>query len=75
MSADILSLSKARKAKQRAGKDKTAAENRRRHGRTKAERDADKARADQDARRHEALRLTPRETSDSGTDGDGTQTP
>ena len=35
--ADILSLSKARKAKARADKDATAAENRVKFGRTKAE--------------------------------------
>ena len=35
--ADILSLSKARKAKARAGKDAQAAENRVKFGRTKAE--------------------------------------
>ena len=42
--ADILSLSKARKAKARAVKEATAEENRVRFGRTKAERDAEAAR-------------------------------
>jgi hypothetical protein len=42
--ADILSLSKARKAKARAGKDVAAAENRVKFGRTKAEKLADDAR-------------------------------
>ena len=42
--ADILSLSKARKAKQRADKEATAAQNRAMFGRTKAERAADEAR-------------------------------
>jgi hypothetical protein len=39
--AEILSLSKARKAKARAAKDATAAENRAKFGRTKAEKLAD----------------------------------
>jgi hypothetical protein len=42
--ADILSLSKARKAKARADEDATAAENRVKFGRTKAEKLADKSR-------------------------------
>ena len=40
---DILSLSKARKSKARAEKEATAAENRVKFGRTKAEKLADKA--------------------------------
>jgi hypothetical protein len=42
--ADILSLSKARKAKARADREATAAENRVKFGRTKAEKLADKSR-------------------------------
>jgi len=42
--ADIVSLSKARKAKGRAEKDATAAQNRVNFGRTKAEKAADKSR-------------------------------
>ena len=42
--ADIVSLSKARKAKSRADKDATAAQNRVTFGRSKAERSADKSR-------------------------------
>ena len=42
--ADILSLSKARKAKARADKEAAAAENRVRFGRTKGEKAADKSR-------------------------------
>jgi hypothetical protein len=42
--ADILSLSKARKAKARADKEATAAANRAKFGRTKAERVADESR-------------------------------
>ncbi|MGN6490111.1 MAG: DUF4169 family protein [Devosia sp.] len=41
--ADILSLSKARKAKARASKEQAAAENRVRFGRTKAEKQRDEA--------------------------------
>jgi len=41
--ADILSFSKARKAKARAQKEQTAAENRVKFGRTKAEKERDKA--------------------------------
>ena len=41
--ADILSLSKARKAKARAEKEALAAQNRIKFGRTKAERQKDKA--------------------------------
>lgn len=42
--ADILSLSRARKARARADKEATAAENRVKFGRTKAEKTADKSR-------------------------------
>jgi hypothetical protein len=42
--AEIISLSKARKAKTRAEKVATAGENRAKFGRTKAERAADKSR-------------------------------
>lgn len=41
--ADILSLSKARKAKARVAKEQTAAENRVKFGRTKAEKERDAA--------------------------------
>jgi hypothetical protein len=42
--ADILSLSKARKSKAKADKEARAQENRVKFGRTKAEKDADRAR-------------------------------
>ncbi|MEO7222751.1 MAG: DUF4169 family protein [Devosia sp.] len=42
--ADIISISRARKAKARADKDAMAAENRVKFGRTKAEKAADKSR-------------------------------
>jgi hypothetical protein len=41
--ADILSLSKARKARSRAAQEQTAAENRAKFGRTKAEKQRDAA--------------------------------
>lgn len=41
--AEILSLSKARKAKQRAGKEAQATENRVKFGRTKAEKQLEQA--------------------------------
>jgi hypothetical protein len=41
--ADILSLSKARKARARTQKQQAAAENRMKFGRTKAEKERDKA--------------------------------
>ena len=44
MTAEIINLNKVRKAKARAEKEQRAEENRVRHGRTKAERDADDAR-------------------------------
>ncbi len=44
--AEILSLSKARKAKAKAGKEALAAENRAKFGRTKGEKAVDQARRD-----------------------------
>jgi hypothetical protein len=41
--AEIVNLRQARKAKARAEKEQTAAENRRLHGRTKADKQAEKA--------------------------------
>ena len=41
MSAEIVNLRKARKVKERADKQRRAAENRALHGRTKAERERD----------------------------------
>lgn len=43
--AEIFSLSKARKAKERAGKEAQAAENRVKFGRTKAEKQLEQAKA------------------------------
>ena len=44
---EIINLRKVRKAKDRAGQADTAAENRARHGRTLAERERDRAAAEQ----------------------------
>jgi hypothetical protein len=59
MSAEIINLRKARKAKARADKEKISGQNRRKFGRTKAERA--KAEADEDlaTRRLEAHRRGP----------------
>ncbi|CAN0584646.1 unnamed protein product, partial [Laminaria digitata] len=42
MADNVINLRQARKAKARTDKERTADENRRRHGRTKAEKDAEK---------------------------------
>jgi hypothetical protein len=57
--ADILSLSKARKAKARVAKEQLAAENRIRFGRTKAERQLEKAQETLETRRIDAHLRTP----------------
>ena len=57
--ADILSLSKARKAKARAAKEQVAAENRHKFGRTKTERQLEKARETLETRRIDAHLLKP----------------
>ncbi|MEP3046251.1 MAG: DUF4169 family protein [Roseibium sp.] len=46
MSAEIINLRQARKSRQRSDNEKTADANRRKYGRTKAERDADRRRRD-----------------------------
>jgi len=47
MSAEIINLRMARKHKQRRDKDKAAEDNRRKFGRTKAERDASRRRREE----------------------------
>ncbi len=54
--AEILSLSKARKANARDAKEQQAAENRVKFGRTKAEKQRDKALQALEQKRHEALK-------------------
>ncbi len=58
MSAPI-NLNQARKARSRAAKDAEAAANRVKHGRTKAEKLADKAEAERAARRLDQTRREP----------------
>jgi len=52
--AEILSLSKARKAKARAAKEQTATQNRIKFGRTKAERQLEQAKEALETRRIDA---------------------
>lgn len=56
MTADIVNLRQARKAKARAEKEKQASENRARFGRTKAEKQRTAAEADRETARHEGAR-------------------
>ena len=56
MAADIVNLRRARKAKARVGREQTAAENRRLHGRTKAEKDTEAAERERAFRAIEAHR-------------------
>ena len=61
MSAEIINLRMARKHKQRQGKDKAAEDNRRKFGRTKAEREAARRRREELESHVEGHRLeTPR---------------
>jgi len=57
--AEIISLSKARKAKTRADKEQVAAENRVKFGRTKSEKQRDAAFKAQDASRLDGAKRTP----------------
>lgn len=57
MTADIINLNSARKARERAGKAKRAAENSAKFGRTKAERQEARALEEMARKRHDALRL------------------
>lgn len=64
MTAEIINLNKVRKAKARAEKEQRAEENRIRHGRTKAERDAeDVRRSVENAHLDGMRREVPREAS------------
>lgn len=67
MTADIVNLRKARKARDRAEKDAKASENRIRFGRSKADRQAGDAQSRLEAVRLEGHRLTRTD----GADGDG----
>ena len=57
--ADILSLSKARKAKARADKDATAAQNRAKFGRTKAEKLRDRKELERSTKAADAHKRGP----------------
>jgi len=59
MSAEIVNLRRARKARIRTEKDAKAAENRRRHGRTKAEKQAESAERERAERHIESHRREP----------------
>lgn len=65
MSAEIVNLRKARKARERVAKEQRASENRVKFGRTKAERAQVKAEETLHARRLDVLRR------EEGTDDDG----
>ncbi|WP_420333242.1 DUF4169 family protein [Roseibium sp.] len=59
MSAEIVNLRQARKRKQRADSEKQAEDNRRKFGRTKAEREAARRRRDELEKKVEGHRLSP----------------
>lgn len=69
MSAEIVNLRRARKAKARADKEREAARNRVEHGRSKAERRLSDAQAEHEARVHEGHRRGDRERADDGESG------
>ena len=57
--AEIVSFKRAKKAADRAKSEQKAAENRARFGQTKAEKSAEKARADRAGRQLDGARLVP----------------
>ena len=59
MPADLINLRRARKARARADKEKQAAENRAKFGRTKAERQTTSATGDLERRQLDAHQLDP----------------
>ena len=64
MSAEIVNLNKFRKARQKEQEQETAAENRRKYGRTKAEKNADDAESAETARHVDAHQLRNSEDDD-----------
>ena len=68
MSAEIVNLRKARKARDRVAKEQRATENRVRFGRTKAEREREQAEDALHARRLEALKREGGQDRDGGGD-------
>jgi len=69
MSAEIVNLRRARKARARTDREKEAEANRAKFGRTKAERRQSDAETELADKRLDALKLTPQ-----GTDEDGSAT-
>lgn len=59
MTSNIINLNKVRKARAKAAKELLAEENRRRHGRSKADRDADEAQRRIDLARVDHARREP----------------
>lgn len=60
--AELINLNKARKVKARAETERQAAENRVRHGRTKAQKQQDAAETEAMRRRLDGLKLDPPKT-------------
>ena len=71
MSAEIVNLRKARKARDRAEKEKRAEENRAKFGRTKAERELESANKAIDLRRIEAHKRGEDDDASGKDDGNG----
>lgn len=71
MSAEIVNLRKARKARDRAEKEKRAEENRAKFGRTKAERELESANKAIDLRRIEAHKRDEDDDASGKDDGNG----
>lgn len=69
MTADIVNLNKFRKAKQRAEKDRKAEENRIRHGRSSAEREAEKTQRVLDNAHLDGAKREPARAETPGRDG------
>lgn len=69
MSAEIVNLRRARKAKARAEKEREAAHNRVVHGRSKVERQLSEAQAQREARVHEGHRRGDTKSDDDGSGG------
>ncbi len=57
--ADLINLNKARKARERAAQEKLAAENRLRFGRTKAQKQQDRAASAEAVKKLDGHRLDP----------------
>jgi hypothetical protein len=68
LSADVINLRRARKHKARAEKEQQAAENRVRHGRTKAEKDVARLEAEREQGRLDGHALGTRPSNDIGGD-------